>query len=74
MSVRFIDPCGLDKLQVVEQCYDVVQDGKCDERVMSSRGSAEEQMELAEEAGERRDACQAEHRNRKGDGEARVLL
>ena len=41
---------------------------------MSRRGSAEEQVELAEETSERRNAGQAEHRNRKGDGEARVLL
>ena len=74
MSVRFIDPGGLDELQVVEERNDVVQDGKRHECVMASRGSAEEQVELAKETGERRDACQAEHRNRKGDGEARVLL
>ena len=35
MSVRFIDPCGLDELQVVEERDDVVQNGKCDERVMA---------------------------------------
>ncbi len=74
MSVRFIDPGCFDELQVVEERNDVVQDGECHERVMACRSSAEEQVELAKEAGERRDACQAEHRNRKGDGEARVLL
>ena len=74
MTVRFIDPCGFDELQVVEERNDVVQNGECHERVMACRSAAEEQVELAKEAGERRDACQAEHRNRKGDGEARVLL
>ena len=74
MSVRFIDPGGLDELQVVEERNDVVQDGECHERVMARGGSAEEQVELAKETGERRNAGQAEHRNRKGDGEARVLL
>ena len=74
MSVRFIDPGCFDELQVVEERNDVVQNGKCDERVMACRSSAEEQVELAEEAGERRNAGQAEHRNRKGDGEARVLF
>lgn len=74
MAVRFIDPGCLDELQVVEECNDVVQDGECHERVMARGGSTEEQVELAKETGERRDACQAEHRNRKGDGEARVLF
>ena len=74
MTVRIIDPSGFDELQVIEERNDVVQDGECHERVMACRSSAEEQVELAKEAGERRDACQAEHRNRKGDGEARVLL
>ena len=36
--------------------------------------TAEEQVELAEETGERRDACQAEHRNGKGNAKARVLF
>ena len=57
MTVRFIDPSGFDELQVVEQCDDVVQDGECDECVMACRGSAEEQVKLAEEAREWRDAC-----------------
>ena len=35
MTVRFIDPGGLDELQVVEECNDVVQDGECDECVMA---------------------------------------
>lgn len=61
MSVRFIDPGCLDELQVVEERNDVVQDSECHECVMSRRGTAEEQVELAEEASERRDACQAEH-------------
>ena len=74
VAIGFIDPGGLDELQVVEERNDVVQDGECHERVMACRSSAEEQVELAKETGERRDACQAEHRNRKGDGEARVLL
>ena len=74
MSVRFIDPGSFDELQVVEERNDVVQDGECHECVMSRRSAAEEQVELAKEAGERRNASQAEHRNRKGDGEARILL
>ena len=41
---------------------------------MARRCSAEEQVELPEEAGKRRDACKAEHRNRECHGEARVLL
>ena len=74
MAVRFIDPGCLDELQVVEECNDVVQDGECHERVMACRGSTEEQVELAEETGERRDACQAEHRNGESYAKARVLL
>ena len=74
VTVRFIDPSGFDELQVVEECNDVVQNGECHECVMSRRSAAEEQVELAKETGERRDACQAEHRNGKGNGEARVLL
>ena len=74
VTIGFIDPGCLDELQVVEERNDVVQDGECNECVMACRSAAEEQVELAEEASERRDACQAEHRNRKGDGEARVLL
>ena len=58
MSVRFIDPGCLDELQVVEERNDVVQNGERHERVMACRSSAEEQVELAKEAGERRDACQ----------------
>ena len=74
MTIGFIDPGGLDELQVVEERNDVVQDGECHERVMARGGSAEEQVELAEESSERWNACQAEHRNRKGDAKARVLL
>ena len=74
MTVRFIDPSSFDELQVVEEGYDVVQDGEGDECVMACRSSAEEQVEFAEESSERRNACQAEHRNRKCDAEARVLL
>ena len=74
MTIGFIDPGCLDELQVVEERNDVVQDGECHECVMSRRGTAEEQVELAEEACERRNACQAEHRNRKGDAKARILL
>ena len=74
MTVGFIDPGSLDELQVVEQCYDVIQDCECNECVMACRSAAEEQVELAKETGERRNAGQAEHRNRKGDGEARVLF
>ena len=74
MSVRFIDPGGLDELQVVEERNDVVQNGERHERVMACRSSAEEQVELAKEASERRNTSQAEHRNRKSESEARVLL
>lgn len=74
MTVRFIDPSSFDELQVVEEGYDVVQDGEGYECVMACRSSAEEQVEFAEESSERRNACQAEHRNRKCDAEARVLL
>ena len=35
VAIGFIDPSGLDELQVVEQCNDVVQDGECDECVMA---------------------------------------
>ena len=74
MAIGFIDPGGLDELQVVEECNDVVQDGECDECVMACGCTAEEQVELAEETSERRDACQAEHRNGKGNAKARVLF
>ena len=74
MTVRFIDPSSFDELQVVEEGDDVVQDGEGDECVMACRSSAEEQVEFAEESSERRNACQAEHRDRKCDAEARVLL
>ncbi len=74
MVVRFVYPGALDELQVVEQRNHVVQDGECHERIVSRRGAAEEQVELSEKTGKRRDACQAEHRNRKSDAEARVLL
>ncbi len=74
VTVGFIDPGCLDELQVVEERNDVVQNSECDERVMSRGSSAEEQVELAEESCERWDACQAEHRNRKGDAKARILL
>ena len=74
MTVRFIDPSSFDELQVVEEGDDVVQDGEGYECVMACRSSAEEQVELAEESSERWNACQAEHRNRKCDAEARVLL
>ena len=74
MVVRFVYPGALDELQVVEQRNHIVQNGEGYERIVSRRGSAEEQVELSEETGKRRDACQAEHRNRKSDTEARVLL
>ena len=72
--VRFVDPGALDELQVVEQCNHVVQNGECDERVMTRRCTAEEQVELSEETGKRRNACQAEYRTGKCNAKARVLL
>ena len=57
VTIGFIDPGGLDELQVVEERNDVVQDGECHECVMACRSSAEEQVELAKETGERRNAC-----------------
>lgn len=66
--VGLIDPSALDELQVVEQSNDVVQNGESYKRIMPCRCPAEEQMELAEEPSERRDACQAEHRNGKRNG------
>ena len=57
VTIGFIDPGCLDELQVVEERNDVVQDGERHERVMACRGSAEEQVELAEETGEWRNAC-----------------
>ena len=74
MAIGFIDPGGLDELQVVEECNDVVQDGECDECVMACGCTAEEQVELAEETCKRRDAGETEHRDGKRDGEARALL
>lgn len=66
--VGLIDPSALDELQVVEQCDNVVQNGESYKRIMPCRCPAEEQMELAKEPGERRNACQAEHRNGKRNG------
>jgi len=36
VTIGFIDPGSLDELQVVEERNDVVQNGECHERVMSS--------------------------------------
>ena len=74
VTVWFIDPCTLNQLQVVEQGDDVVQNGESHESIMSSGCTAEEQVEFSEESGEGRNASQAEHRNRKGDAEVRILL
>lgn len=74
MIFGFVDPSALDELQVIVQRDNVVQNGETDEHVVARGGPGKEQVELAEEPSQRRNACQAKHGYGKRDGEGRVLL